>query len=107
MKLFVSGVNTKNDDSFETTIDSEKAIQLISLADDGRDDKIENELSCIGVASNESKVLNALTWIQSSEEIVGLLKNGERFAVLTEPIAFGISGDSFEDARESLDMQEF
>ncbi len=110
MKLFVSGIYTASDRTFETTIDSTIAIKLINSVKNSNDniDDNENILHDLHPNSIEAQVLDSFSWfVEHADEMIAMLSTGQRFALIVEHIVFGVSGKSFEDAKESMDNQEF
>lgn len=104
MKLFVSGTDIKNDESFEIMIDSVTAIELIDLVEDNADTDVAIMLARMD--KRKSVVYEAITYLSDPESVIEKLENGTRFSVHMVDITFGVSGTSHKDAWVALDNQE-
>jgi len=107
MKLFVSGQNHITNETFELTITSQIACEFIQMADDGADEEIDRYLAEMGNRTPKAKVLDAFTWIEFGQEAMEMLRKGNRFAVASNEVTFGISGESYSDANMAVLQQEF
>lgn len=105
MNLFVSGINHNTDENFAIKIDSETAIDIIDMYEDNYDTLAEVTLAKMD--NLKASVYDSFTYMQDTDKISEMLSSGERFAVMFGDISFGVSGLSFEDAKEALDNQEF
>lgn len=91
---------------FEIKIDSDIAIDLIKMYEDNYDTLAEVTLVKMDIL--RASVYDSFPYMQDTEKITEMLKSGKRFAVMIEvDISLGISGKSFDDAKESFDRQEY
>lgn len=107
MKLYVRGIETKNDEPFEVELYSKVLDLLNELADAGNDERIDEIFDEMGRGNIKTRVLNSFTWMQDAQEVINYIESHNRCAVMADDIAFGISKESFEDAQESFELQEF
>lgn len=105
MDLYVSGINKRDNEDFTLIIDSDTAIEIINDVEANKDDEVDARLMEMDYLT--ASVYDSLTYIRDVEPIVDMLERGDRFAIMFTGIDFGISGQSFEDAKVSLNLQEF
>ena len=109
MNLFAVGYNNITNESFVLdNVRSDVIVDLLELTELGMDDIADAVIEKVsdGDKSKLAKVLDSFLWIDFGDEAKRLVQSGERFAIKTNEVVFGIAGD-YDNAKIALDHEEF